>query len=89
MVAFGTVNTDDILCHHPWRRSTVGCVFLSHRIGGAASTYLAGWLFDVTGSGNGVFLAGAGLLLLASAVSGAVQERRYSLKYQTAATRVR
>lgn len=62
----------------------VGFVFLSHQIGGAASTYLAGWLFDVTGSYNGVFLAVIVLLLAASAVSWAVQERRYSLKYQTA-----
>ncbi|ETX01823.1 MFS transporter [Candidatus Entotheonella palauensis] len=63
----------------------VGFVFLSHQIGGAASTYLAGWLFDVSGSYNGVFLAVIGLLLFASAVSWAVQERRYSLKFQTAA----
>ena len=39
---------------------------------------------------DGVFLAAIGLLLLASAVGWAVQELRYSLKYQTvvaAATR--
>ena len=44
----------------------------------------AGWLFDVTGSYNGVFLAVIVLLVGASIVSWAVQERRYSLKYQTA-----
>ncbi len=63
----------------------VGFVFLSHQIGGALSTYSAGWLFDVTGSYNGVFMAVIGLLVVASAVSWAVQERRYSLKYQAAA----
>lgn len=63
----------------------VGFVFLSHQIGGAASTYLAGWLFDVTGSYNGVFLIVIALLIGAAAVSWAVQERRYSLKFQVAA----
>ncbi len=62
----------------------VGFVFLSHQIGGAASTYLAGWLFDVSGSYNGVFLAVIALLVGAAVVSWAVQERRYSQKYQTA-----
>ncbi len=62
----------------------VGFVFLSHQIGGAASTYLAGRLFDVRGSYHAVFVAVIILLLLASAVSWAVQERRYSLKYQPA-----
>ena len=62
----------------------VGLVFLSHQIGGAASTYLAGRLFDVRGSYTRVFLAVIAILLLASAVSWAVQERRYSLKYQSA-----
>lgn len=63
----------------------VGFVFLSHQIGGAASTYLAGWLFDVTGSYNGVFLIVIALLIGAAVVSWAVQERRYSLKFQAAA----
>jgi hypothetical protein len=36
----------------------VGLGFLSHRIGGAASTYLAGWLVDVSGAYGG---AGPGL----------------------------
>ncbi len=62
----------------------VGFVFLSHQIGGAVSTYSAGWLFDVSGSYNGVFLIVIALLLGAAAVSWAVQERRYSLKYQAA-----
>jgi hypothetical protein len=45
----------------------------------------SGWLFDLSGSYNDVFLAVIGLLLAASVVSWAVQERRYSLKYQTMA----
>jgi hypothetical protein len=57
-------------------------------MGEATRTYLAGWLFDVRGSYTGVFLAVIGLLVLASAVSWAVQERRDSLTYQTAAVGV-
>lgn len=62
----------------------VGFVFLSHQIGGAVSTYSAGWFFDVTGSYDRVFLAVIALLLGAAIVSWSVQERRYSLKYQSA-----
>ncbi len=63
----------------------VGFVFLSHQIGGALSTYSAGWFFDVTGSYQVVFLAVIALLVAASIVCWAVQERRYSTRYQTVA----
>ncbi len=63
----------------------VGFVFLSHQLGGAVSTYLAGRFFDISGSYNEVFLGVIALLIGAAIVSWAVQEQRYSLKYQTAA----
>jgi MFS family permease len=63
----------------------VGLVFLSHQVGGALSSYLAGWLFDMSGSYTAVYLMGIALLLAAGLVSYGIQERRYSLKYLAAA----
>jgi len=65
----------------PHMGTLVGVVFLSHQVGGALSTYLAGWLFDVSGSYRVVYLMGIALLIGAALVSYAIQERRYSLKY--------
>jgi MFS family permease len=62
----------------------VGLVFLSHQVGGALSSYMAGWLFDRYGNYDVMFVIGIVLLLAAGAASYAVQERRYSLKYQAA-----
>jgi MFS family permease len=59
----------------------VGLTFTSHQIGGALSIYLAGWLFDFSGSYTLVYLLGIGLLLGAGLASYAIEERRYSLKY--------
>lgn len=59
----------------------VGLAFTSHQVGGAISSYLAGRLFDLSGSYTVVYLMGIGLLLGASLASYAIQERRYSLKY--------
>lgn len=61
----------------------VGLTFTSHQIGGALSIYLAGWLFDSSGSYTTIFLMGIALLLAAGLASYAIQERRYSLKYLT------
>jgi MFS family permease len=63
----------------------VGLVFLNHQVGGALSSYLAGWLFDVGGSYTAVYFMGIALLIAAGLVSYAIQERRYSLKYLKAA----
>lgn len=64
----------------------VGFVFLGHQLGGALGTYLAGWLFDVTGSYTGVFFTCAVLLFVASGMSWVIQERRYSIRYQRTVT---
>jgi MFS family permease len=59
----------------------VGIAFTSHQVGGAVSIYLAGRLFDLSGSYTGVYLVGIALLLGAALASYGIQERRYSLKY--------
>ena len=60
----------------------VGLVFLSHQVGGAISSYLAGILFDLSGSYTGVFVICIGLLLGAGLASYAIREQQYSLKFQ-------
>jgi MFS family permease len=62
----------------------VGIAFTSHQVGGAVSIYLAGRLFDLSGSYTGVYLVGIALLLGAALASYAIQEQRYSLKYLAA-----
>jgi MFS family permease len=59
----------------------VGLVFASHQVGGALSIYLAGWLFDLSGSYTTSYLVSIGMSLLGGVASYAIQERRYSLKY--------
>ena len=59
----------------------VGIAFTSHQVGGAVSIYLAGRLFDLSGSYTVVYVVGIALLLGAALASYAIQERRYSLKY--------
>jgi MFS family permease len=62
----------------------VGLAFTSHQVGGAVSIYLAGRLFDLSGSYTLVYVLGIALLLAAGLASYAIQERRYSLKYLAA-----
>jgi MFS family permease len=60
-----------------------GVIFTGHQIGGALSIQLGGVLHDLTGSYDLPF-ALAGLLLLgASLASFAIQERKFSTRYQT------
>jgi predicted MFS family arabinose efflux permease len=61
-----------------------GLTFLCHQVGGAASTLLAGYLFDLTGSYTIPFAIAGSLLFPAALVSFTIQERKYSIRYQTA-----
>ena len=64
----------------------VGMVFLSHQAGGAISTYVAGRMFDISGSYNSIFICTVVLLIAAGLASYLIRERQYSLKYQTSVT---
>ena len=62
-----------------------GVSYLCHQVAGFVSILLAGYLFDVTGSYQMPF-AIAGALLFPAAISAfTIKERKYSLRYQTAA----
>jgi len=60
-----------------------GVAFTGHQIGGALSIQLGGLLRDLTGSYALPFAVAALLLFGASLGSFAIQERRYSIRYQT------
>jgi len=63
-----------------------GVSFLCHQVGSFVSILFAGFLFDVTGSYTLPF-AIAGFLLFPAALSAfTIQERKYSIRYQTATT---
>lgn len=62
-----------------------GISLLVHQVGGGASVWLAGILYDATGSYNLSFALGAVALLGASLVSFMIAERRYSVRYVTVA----
>ena len=65
---------------------TLGSVsLLAHQIGGGASVWLAGKLFDLTGSYTISFALAVVALLGASLVSFGIAERRYSVRYITPA----
>jgi MFS family permease len=66
-----------------------GISLLVHQIGGGASVWLAGVLYDTTGSYDLSFALGAVALLGASLVSFAIAERRYSVRYVSAAPSLR
>lgn len=58
-----------------------GVVFMSHQLRSAIGIYLAGKLYDLSGSYTAIYLMGILLLLGASLASYVIQERRYSTKY--------
>ena len=65
---------------------TLGSVsLLAHQIGGGTSVWLAGKLFDLTGSYTISFALAVLALLGASLVSFGIAERRYSVRYITPA----
>lgn len=66
-----------------------GISLLVHQIGGGASVWLAGVLYDTTGSYDLSFTLGAVALMGASLVSFTIAERRYSVRYVTAAPALR
>ncbi len=58
-----------------------GIALLIHQLGGGASVWLAGVLYDATGSYDISFGLGMAALILASLVSFTIAERRYSVRY--------
>ena len=63
-----------------------GVSLLVHQIGGGVSVWLAGELYDLTGSYDTPFTLAMVALFGAAVVSYLIDERRYSLRYATAAT---
>jgi MFS family permease len=61
-----------------------GVVFGTHQVGGAIGVQMAGILRDVTGDYSWSLAVGAIALIAAGVVSIAIQERRYSIRYQVA-----
>ena len=59
-----------------------GVSFVFHQIGGAASVFLAGVLFDVTGSYTIPFAIAGSLLFPAALSAFTIRERKYSSRYQ-------
>ena len=64
--------------------TVTGVSFLFHQIGGAGSVWLAGVLYDLTGSYTIPFLIAGSLLFLAALSAFTIKERQYSTRYQTA-----
>jgi MFS family permease len=62
-----------------------GISLLVHQIGGGASVWLAGFLYDLTGSYDVSFTLGLLALVGASVVSFTIAERHYSVRYIAAA----
>ena len=58
-----------------------GISFLCHQLGGALSTLLAGYLFDLTGSYTLPFAIVGGLLFPAALSAFTIKERKYSMRY--------
>lgn len=60
-----------------------GISFLAHQVGGSLSVVLAGIIYDVTGSYVIPFAIGGILMAWASVAAFSVNEKRYSIRYQT------
>jgi len=60
-----------------------GLSLLAHQIGGGLSVWLAGKLYDLTGSYDIAFTLATIALIGASLLSFAIAERRYSMRYIT------
>jgi MFS family permease len=58
---------------------------LAHQIGGGASVWLAGRLYDLTGGYDIAFILATIALLAASLVSFSIAEQRYSMRYMVPA----
>jgi len=58
-----------------------GMSFLFHQIGGFGSVWLAGVLYDVTGSYTIPFLIAGSLLFPAALSAFTIKERKYSTRY--------
>jgi len=64
--------------------TVTGVSFLFHQIGGFGSVWLAGVLYDVTGSYTVPFLIAGSLLFPAALSAFTIKERKYSMRYQPA-----
>jgi MFS family permease len=62
-----------------------GISFMVHAIGSALSIWLAGVLYDLTGSYTLPFALAGALLFPAALAAFTIRERRYSVRYQTTA----
>jgi MFS family permease len=60
-----------------------GISLLFHSIGGFCSVYLAGWLYDMTGSYTIPFAIAGSLLFPAALFAFTIKERKYSARYQS------
>ena len=65
-----------------------GIAVLVHQIGGGTSVWLAGELYDITGSYDMLFTLCCLVLVGASWVSFSIAERRYSVRYMASASSV-
>ncbi len=59
----------------------VGLISMAHQIGGALAVYLFGLVFDLWGTYDPAFAAGAISLAIAGIVSLTIREKRYSTRY--------
>jgi len=60
-----------------------GVTFLAHQVGGALSVLVAGIMYDRTGSYRMPFAMGGILMVWASVAAFSINEKKYSMKYQS------